>query len=241
MGDTTELTKAVRAALDNDPDLDLQEAALEIHTVGSTVQLFGEVPHIISKRRAPLVAGAVEGVTEVEDDLTVRPVEEMSDDRIRDMVRLALLQEPVYERYTLSMIDHTGKVELLRGDLPDPDGDILFNAEDGVVTFEGTVGSLSHRRLAALLGWWVTGSRNVVNGLQVAPPEEDNDGELADAVDLALEKDSLLRGDLIRVQASEGVVTLGGSVRTERERVIAEHDAWYVEGVEAVENRITAP
>jgi osmotically-inducible protein OsmY len=165
----------------------------------------------------------------------------MSDDRIRDQVRLALIQEPVYTRYDLRLIDHTGQVEVLRGDLAERDGDILFSVEDGVVTLQGHVGSHSHRRLASLVSWWVPGSRNVVNGLIVEPPEEDNDGELADGVDLALEKDSLLRGDLIQVQVNDGVVTLGGSVRTEQERIIAEHDAWYVEGVQEVMNRITAP
>jgi len=241
MEQTTELAKAVRAALDNDPTLDLQEAELTVHATGTAVRLEGEVPHIIAKRRAPLVAAAVAGVSAVTDNLTLRPGEPMSDDRIRDQVRLALLEEPVYAFYTLRMIDHTGAVELLRGDLPAADGHILFNAEDGVVTLEGQVGSLSHKRLAALLAWWIPGARNVVNGLTVAPPEEDNDGELADAVDLALEKDSLLPGDLIRVQAKDGVVTLGGSTRTEHERTIAEHDAWYVEGVRDVVNRLTAP
>ncbi|HKL77912.1 MAG TPA: BON domain-containing protein, partial [Gammaproteobacteria bacterium] len=107
MEQTTELAKAVRAALDNDPTLDLQEAELTVHATGTTVRLEGEVPHIIAKRRAPLVAAAVAGVSAVTDNLTLRPGEPMSDDRIRDQVRLALLEEPVYAFYTLRMIDHT--------------------------------------------------------------------------------------------------------------------------------------
>jgi len=34
--------------------------------------------------------------------------------------------------------------------------------------------------------------RDVVNGVEVVPPEEDDDGEITDAVRIALEKDPLV-------------------------------------------------
>lgn len=66
-------------------------------------------------------------------------------------------------------------------------------------------------RLAGVLAWWVPGSRDVVNGLGVEPPEEDNDDEVSDAVRL--------------------VPAVG-------EREMAKFDAWYVFGVDKIVNRI---
>ena len=59
-----------------------------------------------------------------------------------------------------------------------PNGEHVEAAvRDGVVTLNGRVQSLSHKRLAGVLAWWVPGTRNVVNGLDVQPPEEDTDDE----------------------------------------------------------------
>jgi osmotically-inducible protein OsmY len=78
----------------------------------------------------------------------------------------------------------------------------------------------------------------VINGLGVTPPEEDNDGEISDAVRLALEKDPLVNPDQIRVSTRNAVVTLQGQVPTQSECEAAEFDAWYVFGVDKVINQI---
>jgi osmotically-inducible protein OsmY len=72
---------------------------------------------------------------------------------------------------------------------------------DGVVTLNGDVPSLSHKRLAGALAWWVPGCRDVVNGLEEVPPEEDNDDELTDAVRLVLEKNPFVNATKIRVHS----------------------------------------
>jgi hypothetical protein len=41
----------------------------------------------------------------------------------------------------------------------------------------------------ALLAWWVPGSRDVVNGIAVEPPEEDAPIRIEEAVRIALDKD----------------------------------------------------
>ncbi len=109
---------------------------------------------------------------------------------------------------------------------------------DGVVTLNGRVGSLSHMRLAGVLAWWVPGSRDVVNGLDVVPPEEDNDDEVSDAVRLVLEKDPFVNAGQIRVTCSNYAVTLEGLVPKPLEKGMAEADAWYVFRVGEVINRI---
>jgi osmotically-inducible protein OsmY len=109
---------------------------------------------------------------------------------------------------------------------------------DGVVTLDGQVSSLSHKRLAGVLAWWVPGSRDVVNGLEVAPIQEDSDDEIAEALKLVLEKDPLINAYRIRVTVRSAVVILEGLVVNNAESEIAEMDAWYVFGVDRVVNRL---
>jgi osmotically-inducible protein OsmY len=109
---------------------------------------------------------------------------------------------------------------------------------DGVVILNGMVESISHKRLAGVLAWWVPGSRDVVNGLELSPPMEDNDDEVVDAVRLVLEKDPLVNASQMKLRSSAGIVTLEGAVATENSRMAAEADAWYVFGVNGVVNKL---
>jgi len=78
----------------------------------------------------------------------------------------------------------------------------------------------------------------VVNSLAVEPPEEDNEGEVVDALRLVLEMDPLIQAGQIRASCRNYVVTLEGYVRTEEERRRAESDAWCLFAVDRVINRI---
>jgi osmotically-inducible protein OsmY len=109
---------------------------------------------------------------------------------------------------------------------------------NGVVTLNGQVSSLSNKRLAGVLVWWVPGTRDVINGLEEVPPEQDNDDELTDAVRCVLEKDPFVNASKIRVSCKDWVVTLEGLVPTETMREMAEQDTWYVLGVKTVINKI---
>jgi len=106
------------------------------------------------------------------------------------------------------------------------------------VTLDGEVPGLESKRLAGVLAWWVPGSRDVVNGLGVSPPEEDSDGATTDAVRQALEKDPFVNAAQIRVTTRGGAVTLEGVVPSEAEKEMAEADAWYVFGVGNVTDRL---
>ncbi len=117
-------------------------------------------------------------------------------------------------------------------------GTVTIRVEDGVVTLDGDVPGLAQKRLAGVLAWWVPGSRDVVNGLGVTPPEEDSDEEITEGVRIALEKDPFVNAGQIRVHATNGEVVLDGLVPTDSERHMAEFDAWYVFGVDRVTNRI---
>jgi len=112
-----------------------------------------------------------------------------------------------------------------------------MEVRDGVVTLNGQVPSLSHKRLAGVLAWWVPGTREVINGLEDVPPEADNDDELIDAVRLVLEKDPFVNASKIRVSAKDWVITLDGLVPTEAMKQMAERDTGYVLDVKSVVNK----
>jgi osmotically-inducible protein OsmY len=120
----------------------------------------------------------------------------------------------------------------------EPFGIIAVVVDGGVVTLDGQVPSLSHKRLAGVLAWWVPGSRDVINGLGVEPTQEDNNDEITDAVRLVFEKDRFVPAEQIRVHTQGRVVTLEGVVPSDSIREMAEFDAWYVFGVNRVSNRL---
>jgi osmotically-inducible protein OsmY len=120
----------------------------------------------------------------------------------------------------------------------DTAGVVVVAVSDGVVTLNGRVRGLDEKRLAGVLAWWVPGSRDVVNGIAVEPPEDDSDDAIAEAVRLVLEKDPFVNAGQIRVGVRRSVVLLQGLVPSESERNMVEYDAWYVFGVDRVVNEI---
>ncbi len=175
----------------------------------------GEVDNISLKKRALLLAMSTKGTSGVVDRLRVAPSTKMGDKEIK-----AHLADAITSEKTLAGLDINAEVD------------------DGVVDLEGTVGSLSHKRLCGVFAWWVPGSRDVINSLEVSPAEEDSDDEITDAVRIALDKDKLVEASTIKVATKDWMVTLAGTVASEPEKQIAENDAWYVWGVNEVDNRL---
>ena len=106
------------------------------------------------------------------------------------------------------------------------------------MTLDGDVAGPGQKRLAGVLAWWVPGSRDVINGIGVTPPEQDSEAAMTDAVLQVLEKDPFVDSESIRVHTRHSVVWLDGTVPREAELKLAEDDAWYVFGVDKVVNRL---
>jgi osmotically-inducible protein OsmY len=70
----------------------------------------------------------------------------------------------------------------------DATGTIDVGVEGGIVTLDGDVTGPGQKRLAGVLAWWVPGSRDVINGIGVTPPEQDSEAAITDAVLQVLEK-----------------------------------------------------
>lgn len=231
------IVKQVRAALENEPRINVHRHPVRVSVASDAVALEGEVESIAAKKRAMRLAAAVQGVRGVIDRLHVVPGERRSDGEIRDALTGLLLGE-LELRDCAMRVRVKGALETLRDVPAGSAGSIEVAIDDGVVTLEGTVISLSHKRLVGVLAWWTSGCRDVVNSLEVVPPEEDNDGEIIDALGLVYEIDPVVRHDLINISCHDGVIMLSGAVATEAERARGELDAWALFAVDDVVNRI---
>lgn len=229
--------KKIRAAFEREPRINLHRHPIAMAFDDGVLTLEGEVEDIAAKKLALELGGAEDGVRGVVDRLRVIPTDRREDGDIRDAVCSFLLQEPTLFNATMKVWQKE-RVETLRNAGAEPAGTIVVTVENGVITLDGEVLSLSHKRLAGVLAWWTPGCRDVVNGLEVVPPEEDGDDEVADALRLVLEKDPLVHADQIRASVSNRVVTLEGFVGDEEEKKMAELDAWYLFAVDKVINRI---
>ncbi|MBI3754208.1 MAG: BON domain-containing protein [Deltaproteobacteria bacterium] len=211
----TEIIKTIKASLEKDLHIDPVKNPIHLKMENGAILMEGMVDRISHKKKALLIAMGISGTSGVIDRLRVKPAKEMGDKEIKNHICDAFMEEQ-----TLNNIKF----------------DVEVN--NSIVDIEGTVPSLSHKRLAGLLAWWVPGSVDVINSLELNPPEEDSDDEITEAVMLALEKDKLVNHSNIKASTKNWVVTLDGVVHSEAAKNAAEDDAWYVWGVNDVVNRL---
>ncbi|PKN11853.1 MAG: transporter [Deltaproteobacteria bacterium HGW-Deltaproteobacteria-4] len=231
------IVKAVAAALEREKQVNLYNFPLQLEFADGVLTMEGEVEHIMAKKRALEVAAAIPGVASIVDRVHLSPAEAMTDGEIRERVCKALLAEEMLGSCALWAIVK-GRPEVVREAEQGLDGSIDVEVTDGIVILNGVVSSLTAKRLAGVLAWWVPGSRDVVNGIEEVPTEEDNADEVIDALRLILEKDPFVNAGQIRVSCANDWVTLDGLVKNESERRMAEADAWYLFGVDGVTNRL---
>jgi len=178
-------------------------------------------------------------VLEQERRLGMGEPERRGDGAIRDSAVAALMAQPELRTCTIRAQRNSHMETVHEGPSGfDASGEIEVTVRDGVIMLEGRVISHSHRRLAGVLAWWTRGRRDVLNGLDVEPPEADGDEELEDALRLVLESDPTIDADSVRLNCRAGVITLDGWVRSRHEQRRVELDAWYVQSVKEVVNRL---
>lgn len=212
-------------------------AALEAETRVDVDQLSidGHVDDIVSKRIAANIARRVAGDRVLVDDRIRVRAPRSGDLELRNEVVKALASESAFSDHALIVQAGSHRQEIQAG--APGQGRLEVRVEPAVVTLEGTVRSLSHRRLAEVLMWW-SGCERVDNRLDVEPPEEDTDDEITDIVRMVLEKDPLVHATQLRVGTAAAVVEIRGFVASDEERRLAVLDAWYVPGVWEVVDHI---
>ena len=237
MNNSELVVNAVAAALEREKGVNLHSFPLRLEFEDGVLTMEGDLEHIMAKKRTLEAAAAVPGVVRIVDRLRLVPAEQMQDGEIRDHVCNALLAENLLATCALWAIVK-GQPEVVREADQGMYGSIDVEVNDGVVILNGAVPNLSVKRLAGVLAWWVPGSRDVVNGIEVNPPEEDNDDEVVDAVRLVLEKNPFINASQISVRCTNYVVTLAGLVKNGVQRQMAESDVWYVFRVDRVVNQL---
>ncbi len=229
--------KAVRAALEREPRINLHKYPVRMEFADGVLTLEGEAEHIAAKKLSMELAIVVPGVSGIVDRLHVTPSTRMGDGAILDAVRDALLQEPSLANCSLHLM-RKGELETVRAVTTDPHGVIRVSVREGVVLLDDHVLSLTQKRMAGVLAWWVPGSRDVINGMEAISDQPDSDDELAKVVRIVLKKDPFINVDRIQVSAKQSVVMLQGDVPSAPQKEMAEFDAWYVFGVDRVINRL---
>lgn len=207
----------VRAGLAKYTHIDLVNNPISFSFEKDALVMEGMVERVSTKRKAVIIAREIMGGIKgrVIDRLRVKPVSRMGDLEIADHLQDILDQEYALEG------------------LP-----IGIRVGEGIVYLDGEVRSLAHKRLAEVLAWWVPGITDVMNNLNVVPPEKDSDDEITETVKVVLERDQLVKNSNIRVTTKNSVVTLDGLVKSSAAVGAAEDDVWYVPGVNNVVNRL---
>lgn len=221
-------TKKIRAALERARDVDLHHNRIDI-SGGETIRLEGEVDNIAVKRRAYQIARETADGISVEDRLLLRVQRERTGNELLQAVVDALANEPVYRDFVISSRPD---------ELPEDRDAIAVEVQDSRVWLYGQANSLSHRRLAEVIAWWVPGTADVENRIRVQPPQQDGDEEITDIVRLIFDKDPTLDAQHIQIATHNRVVTLTGTVSSEANRHIADHNCWYIPGVHQVQNKL---
>lgn len=231
------LLREIRAAFTQEPRINKNQAAIALTCRNGTLMVTGEVETIAAKKLALAHARTVFGIYNTIDHLQVTPATPSGDGAIRDALCRYLLREPALLDLDIG-VHSKGRHTMLRQTFSELPGRIVVEVTNGTIMLTGEVTSLSHKRLCGVFAWWTPGCCNVINLLDIAPLEYDNDDEVADALGLVFEIDPLIHSEQLRISVRDSVVTLLGLLGSHEERRMAESDAWYIYGVTDVINHI---
>jgi osmotically-inducible protein OsmY len=209
-----DLLKDVQTELQWDPTIAEREIGVMVKDGVAT--LTGFVDTFPQKWAAQRAAERVSGLRAMADDLTVRLASrhERDDTSIAHAVANAL----------------TWDVEV-------PHQNVAAKVSHGTVTLEGKVDWQYQRIAAERAIRYLTGVRSVLNRLLIVPSAVASDA--VQRIRAALHRGAELEARKIHVDASEGRITLRGTVHSWAERQDIERAAWSTQGVTAVDDLIT--
>jgi osmotically-inducible protein OsmY len=214
MKSDAEIKKDVEDELRWDPDIDPTDIAVSVKS--GVVTLSGFVHSYLQKFEAERDVKRVAGVVGVANDLEVRT--------------LASEQRPDPEIAR-------DAVEAIKRQLPLSYQNIKVVLRDGWVTLEGEAEWNYQKERAEEAVRSVKSVKGVINTIQVKPKATPT--EIKRKIEEALKRSAELDANSIQVEASDGEVTLKGTVHSWFEREEAERAAWQAPGVKKVEDRIS--
>ncbi len=144
--------------------------------------------------------------------------------------------EQELQRRTDTEIAHSALAHL-KWDIEVPDVGVTVTVDHSILTLAGTV-KWNHQRVAAERAVQnLTGVSAVINRIAVVNPVSAQ--AVRDKIVSALKRRAELDAARIRVETSDGKVTLQGTVRSWAEKRDAEQAAWSAPGVFSVEDQMS--
>jgi osmotically-inducible protein OsmY len=210
----TQLQKDVIDELRWEPSV--RDSEIGVAAKDGVITLSGIVDSYAEKYSAERAAARVSGVKAVADDLSVR----VSNGHGRSDTELA----------------HAA-ISALEWDIQVPRDKVMSKVENGWITLTGTVEWKYQRDAAERAVRYLTGVKGVSN-LVTITPKPVSTLDVTRKIKAALHRGVEGDANRITVEASDGRVTLKGTVRSLAERLDAETAAWSAPGVTGVEDRI---
>ena len=208
---TKDIRQTVQKELEFDPLVD--PSGITVKSMNGDVALNGTVPSYPQYQQAAAAAKRVQGVTRLHNHLMV---------------------DLPYANYRDDLILTTAANNALAMMVSVP-GNVEASASEGDVWLTGTVGNRFERDAAENAVAGLTGVRGIVDDIEIF-----SDIEVADVTDLvqgALDRYAVLPFDNdVEVQASDGTITLTGSVLSWGEHDAVIDAAWRGVGVKNVQD-----
>ncbi len=132
-------------------------------------------------------------------------------------------------------------LDALRWDASVEAAEIGVSVHEGVITLSGYVDTFPEGWNAARIAKRVFGANAVANEIEVRikGEHEHTDTEIAEAALNALQWDSTVPDNKIKLSVAHGMVTLDGTVDWKYQREAAESTVRYLNGVRGVKNQVT--
>ncbi|KMQ51214.1 hypothetical protein CHISP_1920 [Chitinispirillum alkaliphilum] len=200
-------------------DARLDPSSITVEITDGKIRLSGTVPSYWAKRIAELDTRAVEGVAEVDNEITVElpsGLDTPQDSNITASVQSLLAFDPNID-----------------------DSDIQVSVREGQLLLEGSVAALWQKDRAEEAALNVQGIKGFKNRLAVVPTRHYVDELIARDIEAALDRNRKIDVNSIDVQVSEGEVVLNGTVEDSNALKAAEEIAKHTDGVVAVQNNLT--
>jgi hyperosmotically inducible protein len=208
--------------------------SIGVKSEAGVVTLTGEVASDDAKSLAGEIASGTSGVKEVKNQINVNP-------GARPSAESSLVEDLEIKTSILEALNHSPELGGKR---------IEVKVDNQVVSLTGTVDTPAQRNGAEQIARSISGVAAVTNNLAVTNPQAateppttnkpaaDPNAELAKRVEFELYKTGGFDVQTMRIQAKDGMVTLGGTVRSRAEELLAVRVAESVDGAKKVTDEL---